>query len=99
MVKKKTRTKKHPDKCRAEYCVLESYRKKTRTWLKVKAAQKPGLFWRAQSHPDGCFDELVIDSWFHLEQLDKRTWYLGIGDHTLYITVNKDGSVHLNQIE
>jgi hypothetical protein len=26
------------------------------------------------------FDELVIDDWFHLEQIDKRVWWLGLGN-------------------
>lgn len=25
------------------------------------------------------FDELVIDDWFHLEQMDTRHWWIGIG--------------------
>lgn len=28
------------------------------------------------------FDELVIDHWFHLEQMDDRHWWIGIGDAT-----------------
>jgi len=26
------------------------------------------------------FDELVIDHWFHLEQMDDRDWWIGIGN-------------------
>ena len=26
-----------------------------------------------------CFDELVIDNWFHLEQMSDRVWWLGLG--------------------
>jgi len=47
-----------------------------------------------------CFDELVIDSWFHLEQMTCRSWWLGFGDPTgggpylhLNIGVGKDGQV------
>lgn len=31
------------------------------------------------SHPVE-FDELVIDHWFHLEQMSDRVWWLGVGD-------------------
>lgn len=27
------------------------------------------------------FDELVIDHWFHLEQMSDRHWWIGIGSH------------------
>lgn len=26
------------------------------------------------------FDELAIDHWFHLEQMDDRDWWIGVGD-------------------
>lgn len=40
------------------------------------------------------FDELVIDHWLHLEQMDTRDWWIGIGnpDHGDYWHVN----VHIN---
>lgn len=34
------------------------------------------------------FDELCIDDWFHLEQMDGRDWWLGVG--------NGDDYWHLN---
>lgn len=54
----------------------------------------PGRRWRTLVHntrtgesveqrfdgPEGVeFDELVIDSWFHLEQMDTFCWWLGVG--------------------
>lgn len=37
----------------------------------------------------GVFDELVIDDWFHLEQMDYNVWWIGIYQkgqrHTLLI--------------
>lgn len=38
----------------------------------------PGI--RAQIAGHWEFDELCIDHWFHLEQMDDRAWWLGIGD-------------------
>ena len=39
------------------------------------------------------FDELVIDDWFHLEQMDKRCWWMGVGngDDYWHIYVVVDG--------
>lgn len=70
--------------------------------------QRPlhGYRWRILAHHDNgrrievesgtepiCFDELVIDEWFHLEQLDRRTWHLVIGtDLHLSIQRRPDGT-------
>lgn len=41
------------------------------------------------------FDELVIDDWFHLEQMDERDWWLGVGNGDDYwhlnIHIDRDG--------
>lgn len=37
------------------------------------------------------FDELVIDDWFHLEQLDPNTWFIGIGENKAQIVIDQDG--------
>lgn len=46
------------------------------------------------------FDEIVIDDWFHLEQMDARTWWMavsGVGQdgkrvrETLWIRIRRDG--------
>ena len=36
-------------------------------------------------------DEVVIDQWFHLEQMDTRHWWLGIGDVHIHIWIGRDG--------
>lgn len=44
----------------------------------------------SDNHPPGTvFDELVIDAWFHLEQMNERDWWIGIdrGDGT-QVTIN-----------
>jgi hypothetical protein len=50
---------------------------------------------RSEQHRGLVFDELVIDAWFHLEQMDSRQWWMRIGD--LHVTVNLkgDGSVEV----
>lgn len=39
------------------------------------------------------FDELVIDDWFHLEQMSERTWWMGVGkgDDYWHVNVTVDG--------
>lgn len=34
------------------------------------------------------FDELVIDDWFHIEQMNERQWWLGVGNGDDYWHVN-----------
>ena len=50
----------------------------------------PGRSWRTNSSLDGSFDELVIDDWFHLERMDDRRWWIGIGDWHINIYVPRD---------
>ncbi len=37
------------------------------------------------------FDELVIGKWIHLEQMGERTWWMRVGNYTLYITIDGYG--------
>lgn len=37
------------------------------------------------------FDELVIDDWFHLEQMDERIWWMCVGDLHINIRIRPDG--------
>lgn len=37
-------------------------------------------------------DELVIDRWFHIEQMDKNRYWMDIGGLTVNVTVAKDGT-------
>jgi hypothetical protein len=40
-----------------------------------------------------CFDELVIDGWFHIEQMSDRHWHCIIGDLHIDAHPRKDGRV------
>lgn len=46
------------------------------------------------------FDEVVIDDWFHLEQMDDRDWWLGVGNGDDYwhinIHIDRDGHAQVN---
>lgn len=40
----------------------------------------------------GCeFDELVVGSWLHVEQMDGGTWWMNIGGVTVHVTADRDG--------
>lgn len=52
---------------------------------------------------DWGLDELVIDDWFHIEQMNTRAWWMRIGNQddaskVVWVTVDRDGiakvSVH-----
>jgi hypothetical protein len=47
------------------------------------------------------FDELCIDDWLHLEQMDDRVWWLNLGDRQLviWIEVPKRGKVRIRITE
>ncbi len=59
-----------------------------------------GHKWRIRAYGDnelielekrGVFDELVVSNWFHLEQLDKKRWFIRVGDANIYVHYrNKD---------
>lgn len=51
------------------------------------------------------FDELVVDSWFHIERMDTRTWWMRIdgrdpdGDLIVWVTVGRDGRARKISVE
>ncbi|MFZ5446664.1 MAG: hypothetical protein ACOZQL_42145 [Myxococcota bacterium] len=63
-------------------------------------ANRPGSRWRflakdgerrIEAENDGIFDELVVDQWLHLEQMDDDTWWMRLGDARVDIKVGPDG--------
>jgi hypothetical protein len=36
-------------------------------------------------------DEVCIDDWLHLEQMDDRYWWMRVGEYVLWITIPKKG--------
>lgn len=60
----------------------------------------PGKTWRLLAHHEGQpvelrnvgrFDELVVDQWFHMEQMNERAWWIGIGDWHINISIDRKG--------
>lgn len=51
-------------------------------------------------HPERTiFDELVVDHWLHLEQMDRNAWWLMVGEMRIWITVGRDGKAKRITIE
>lgn len=46
------------------------------------------------------FDELVIDDWFHIEQMDDRHWWIGVGNGGDYwhvnVSIDRDGKASVS---
>lgn len=43
------------------------------------------------SLPGALFDELVVDDWLHVEQMDSRKYWINIGGVTVWVRVDKHG--------
>lgn len=59
-----------------------------------------GREWRLLAHEDGgpvevenrgVFDELVVDQWLHIEQMDTNVWWLRVGDARLWVKLDSQG--------
>lgn len=55
-----------------------------------------GSKWRILAHSSagsvgmedqGTFDELVVDDWLHIEQMDDDVWWLRVGDARVMVTL------------
>ena len=74
---------------------------KLRQWAR-ECAQTPGRKWRVHAYDgdndvevenQGVFDELVVDHWLHVEQMDERVWFVRVGEQGINVTVQSDGEV------
>lgn len=72
---------------------------------KDRAPFVPGGIWRmlakdgareVRLQNEGVFDELVIDDWLHLEQMDERSWWMRVGDARINIVVNESGRAEVS---
>lgn len=41
--------------------------------------------------PDTVFDELVVDKWLHVEQMDDDLWWMDVGGVVIWVTVGENG--------
>jgi hypothetical protein len=56
-----------------------------------------GESWRLLAHREGgpmelqnqgAFDELILDDWLHIEQMEENVWWIRVGDARLTITLH-----------
>lgn len=68
----------------------------------------PGSRWRILAHERGrpveladrgVFDELVIDDWFHLEQMDTRAWWMEVAGLALWVRIRRNGTAEITFTE
>jgi hypothetical protein len=61
----------------------------------------PGSEWRVLAHDgakkiecgnEGIFDELVVDDWLHIEQLDDASWWMRVGDARILVRAHEGGT-------
>lgn len=56
------------------------------------ARRRPDEEWvRHVNLPGTEFDELVVGSWLHVEQMNARQWWMNVGGVTLWVTADRDG--------
>lgn len=70
-------------------------RKRIGSCWRILANQRDGSRVDLQSDGESVFDELVIDGFLHIEQMDTGFWWARIGDARLEIVVEK-GDVTVN---
>lgn len=48
---------------------------------------------------EGVFDELVVDDWFHLENMHRNAWWMRVGEKEFWIAVPDSGPVVVTEQE
>lgn len=70
-----------------------------------KHTEIPGRNWRLTHREDGrklehvgtgTFDELTVDGWLHIEQLEERVWWMRVGDARLTFSIEADGQASVD---
>lgn len=81
--------------------MMRKARRRNREAVK-RYRRKPGASWRVLAWAnrgrtersmknEGVFDELVLDDWLHLEQMDTRHWFLLLpGERRISIRIPRD---------
>jgi hypothetical protein len=74
---------------------------------KASPLDGPGRRWQARARdgsraleygPEGVFDELSIDDWLHLEQMDDRLWWIRVGDAEILVRIEANGSATVDVV-
>jgi hypothetical protein len=73
--------------------------------LKKRSRSRPGSRWRLLTHPrkgppfearsQGVFDELVVDNWLHIEQMNVRDYWMKLGPIMINVRLRTDGKMDI----
>lgn len=58
-----------------------------------------GVHTGSDRHPGTIFDELVVDHWLHVEQMDTHDWWINVGGVHMNVTVGVDGHARIVNID
>jgi len=47
----------------------------------------------------GCFDQMLVDDWFHLERMDDDLWWMRVGDARIMVRVARNGVASSVEVE
>ena len=65
----------------------------------------PGTRWRVLAHRgsehvelenQGVIDEVVVDEWLHVEQMDTHRWWMRVGDARVLVTIGENGQARVD---
>lgn len=65
----------------------------------------PGTQWRVlakrgdeavELENQGVLDEVVLDDWLHLEQMNENVWWMRLGDARIVVEVAPEGTVRVD---
>jgi hypothetical protein len=68
----------------------------------ASCGEHPGKDWRVVARKSGevlewgcqgIFDELCVDHWLHVEQIEERLWVMQVGDARIAVGIKEDGQV------
>lgn len=69
--------------------------------------QIPGERWSVQSRGEagpmvhegeGVFDELWVDDWLHIEEMEDGYWWMRVGDAEIHVDVDLEGRVTVDVV-
>jgi hypothetical protein len=73
--------------------------------LTSRESAQTGGRWRILAHAgdkkvelenEGILDEVVLDDWLHLEQMDERQWWMRVGDARVWINIDDHGRARVD---
>ena len=68
-----------------------------RTWsILAHGTNRPAIDLQFDQKSRTTFDELIIDDWFHIEQMDDRAYWVRVGPLVLFVRIPSNGEVDVS---